>query len=71
MRQFALAMELPFIVVAAVAVGGLIGHTLDERLRTAPFLMIFFGALGLYAGIREVLRRLTKTGARGGGNAGR
>jgi hypothetical protein len=30
-RQFAMAMELPFVIVSAIAVGGLIGFFLDRR----------------------------------------
>jgi F0F1-type ATP synthase assembly protein I len=59
-RQFAMAMELPFIIVAAVIVGGLIGYFLDRRLHTAPVLMLVFGGLGFFAGLRDVLSRAKK-----------
>jgi F0F1-type ATP synthase assembly protein I len=57
-RQFAMAMELPFIIFAAAAVGGLLGYYLDGWLRTKPILMLILGFLGFFAGVRDVLRRL-------------
>lgn len=57
---FAMAMELPFIFVGAIVVGGLFGWWLDTKLGTAPWLMIVLGALGFYAGLREILRRLDR-----------
>lgn len=59
-RQFALAMELPFIIVSAVAVGGVIGFFLDRWLHTKPYLMLILGFLGFFAGLRDVLRRVAK-----------
>ena len=57
-NQAAIAMELPFVLVSAVVVGGLLGYFLDHWIHTKPWLMLVFGAIGFYAGIREVLRRL-------------
>jgi ATP synthase protein I len=57
-QQFASAMELPFVMVGAIIVGGLIGFFLDRWLHTKPFLMLIFGALGFFGGVRDVLRRL-------------
>jgi len=59
-RQFAMAMELPFILVASVGVGGLVGFFLDRWLHTQPFLMLIFGTLGFFGGLRDMLRRLNK-----------
>ncbi len=56
--QPALALELPFTFVGAILVGGAIGFFLDHWLHTKPWLMLVFGGLGFYAGMREVLRRL-------------
>jgi ATP synthase protein I len=56
--QPALALELPFTFVGAIIVGGAIGFFLDRWLHTRPWLMLLFGGLGFYAGIREILRRL-------------
>ena len=58
--QFAMAMELPFIIVSAIAVGGLAGFFLDRWLHTTPYLMLLLGFLGFFGGLRDVLRRLAK-----------
>ena len=57
-RQFAMAMELPFVLVGAIVVGGLIGYFLDRWLHTWPVFMIVLGGVGFFAGVRDVLRRL-------------
>ena len=54
----ALALELPFTLVGAIAVGVAMGYFLDRWLHTKPWLTLVFGALGFFAGVREVLRRL-------------
>ena len=59
-RQFAIAMELPFILVSAIVVGGLVGFFLDRWLHTAPYLMLVLGFLGFFGGLRDVLRRTAK-----------
>lgn len=59
-QQFALATELPFILVGTIIVGGGIGYFADNWLHTKPWLMIVLGGLGFFAGVREVLRRLPK-----------
>jgi F0F1-type ATP synthase assembly protein I len=65
-QQLAVATELPFVLVASVVVGGLIGAGVDRLLHTGPFGLLVFGALGLFAGVREILRRVSKgSGARG------
>lgn len=59
-RQLAAVMELPFVLLGSVVVGGLMGYGLDHWLHTQPFGMLIGGALGFAAGIRELLRRLSK-----------
>jgi ATP synthase protein I len=59
-QQLAMAMELPFILVGTILVGGGIGYFLDAWLHTKPAMMIVFGTLGFVAGLRDVLRRLPK-----------
>jgi len=49
------------VLVAAVAVGGLIGYFLDRWLHTKPVLMLVLGFLGFFGGLRDVLRRLPQT----------
>jgi ATP synthase protein I len=61
-RQFGLALELPFVLVSAIVVGGAFGYFLDRWLGTKPLFLIILGALGFYAGVRDVLRRLGKDG---------
>ena len=59
-RQFATAVELPFVLVGTILVGGAIGFFLDRWLHTKPVMMMIFGAIGFAAGIRDVLKRLPK-----------
>ena len=54
----ALALELPFTLVGAIAVGVAMGYFLDRWLHTKPWFTLVLGALGFFAGVREVLRRL-------------
>jgi F0F1-type ATP synthase assembly protein I len=71
-RQFALATELPFLLVAGVAVGGVLGYFLDRWWHTKPAMMLVLGAVGFFAGVRELLRRLAKsdTDPSSGGGSG-
>ena len=59
-RQVAMAVELPFVFVATVMSGGLIGFGVDHWLHTRPFGMLIGGGIGFAAGIRELLRRISK-----------
>ena len=43
---------------AGTVAGYLLGALLDRWLHTKPWLMLILGALGFFAGVREVLRRL-------------
>ena len=62
-RQFALAVELPFVLVAAVGLGGAMGYWLDARMHTSPLFLLVLGGLGFAAGILELVRRLTHSGS--------
>jgi ATP synthase protein I len=55
-KEIALALELPFMVVAPVILGGVIGFFLDRWLHTKPLLMIVLGILGVVVGIRDALK---------------
>ncbi len=55
--QFAMAMELPFVIVGAVLLGGVLGFFLDRWFHTKPYLMLVFGALGFFGGVRDIIRR--------------
>jgi F0F1-type ATP synthase assembly protein I len=70
-RQFALAMELPFLLVGGALVGGLFGFLLDRWLHTKPFLMLILGVLGFIGAVRDMLRRLQKDDPGDSGNAGK
>lgn len=61
-NQLALAMELPFTMVGAMAVGVAIGYFLDRWLHSKPIFTLILGTLGFFAGVREVLRRLPASG---------
>ena len=56
--QASLALELPFTIVGAVVVGGLLGYYLDRWLHTKLVFTLLLGGAGFYAGLREILRRL-------------
>ncbi|MGB8472883.1 MAG: AtpZ/AtpI family protein [Candidatus Acidiferrum sp.] len=60
--QFGLAMELPFMLFGAIAIGGLLGYLLDHWLHTKVLFTLILGGLGFYAGLRDVLRRLPADG---------
>lgn len=55
-KQIALALELPFLLVAPVVAGGAAGFFLDRWLHTKPILMIVLGILGVVLGIRDVVK---------------
>jgi ATP synthase protein I len=57
MRQSALAMELPFTIVAAIVVPGFLGHLADRWLHSSPWLMIIGGALGFVSSLLDIARR--------------
>jgi len=57
MRQSALAMELPFTIVAAIVFPGFLGYLGDKWLHTSPWLMIVAGALGFLGSLIDIARR--------------
>ena len=59
--QTALAMELPFTLVGAVLLGGVLGYFLDRWLHTKLIFTLILGGLGFAGGLKEVLRRLSQT----------
>ena len=58
--QFVTALELPIVMVSAIVVGGAFGYLLDRWLHTKPVLMLILGGVGFYAGVRDVLRRVSR-----------
>jgi F0F1-type ATP synthase assembly protein I len=59
-RTVASVIELPVILVAAVLVGGGLGHFVDRWLHKDSLFTLLLGGLGFVAGISEVLRRLSR-----------
>ena len=59
--QTALALELPFTIVGAVLVGGVLGYFADQWLHTHFIFTLILGGLGFAGGLREVLRRLAQS----------
>ena len=57
-----MALELPFVLVSAIVVGGVFGYFVDRWLGTKPAFLLILGGLGFYAGVRDVLRRVGKSG---------
>jgi F0F1-type ATP synthase assembly protein I len=57
MRQSALAMEVPFTMVAAIVFPGFLGYLADKWLHTSPWLMIAAGALGFISSLIDIARR--------------
>jgi ATP synthase protein I len=61
-NQAAIALELPFVLVSAMVVGGLLGYFLDRWLHTKPVFLLVMGGIGFFAGVRDVLRRVGGSG---------
>jgi F0F1-type ATP synthase assembly protein I len=57
-RAVGLVLNMGLMFAAAVAVGTLGGHWLDSKLGTKVLFTLLGSALGLYAGVRELLREL-------------
>jgi ATP synthase protein I len=65
LRQFAMAMNLPFVLVGGVVIGGGFGWLLDRWLHSAPWMMLVFGLLGFAGGVRDILRRINRAEKQG------
>jgi len=55
-KQIAVALELPFMVVGPVILAGGIGFFLDRWLHTQPLFLILLGVIGVGIGIYDALR---------------
>jgi F0F1-type ATP synthase assembly protein I len=60
LRQLSMAMELPFVMVGGILVGGGLGYLMDRWLHTAPAFVLLGGAMGFGIAIRDILRRLSR-----------
>ncbi|MBZ5641985.1 MAG: AtpZ/AtpI family protein [Acidobacteriia bacterium] len=59
-RQISDVMDLPFTLVACIAIGGGLGYYLDARFHTSPIFTLILGLLGFAAGMIQLVRRLSK-----------
>lgn len=66
-NEIVVAMELPFILVGSVVITGALGYWIDKRLHTSPLFLMLLGLLGFIAGVREILRRVSKGEKNNGG----
>jgi ATP synthase protein I len=57
-QQLSMALELPFVLIIGVLVGGGGGFLLDRWLHSSPVLMLVGGVLGFGGGMVDILRRL-------------
>mgnify|MGYP002069294837 CR=1 FL=1 len=48
------------MLLACIAVGGGLGYFLDSWIHTSPLVALILGAVGFAAGMRQLLRRLSK-----------
>jgi len=61
LNQVALALELPFIVIASIVIAGGAGYLIDRWLHTSPAFTLILGFLGFGAGIWDIIRRLSRS----------
>jgi ATP synthase protein I len=59
-REIGQAMRLGTELLAGVGVGGVIGYFLDKVAGTSPILFILFFFLGFAAGLRNIMRSVSK-----------
>lgn len=60
MRQLADILELPFLLVACIAIGGGAGFLLDRYFHTSPVFTLILGLVGFAAGMIQLVRQLSK-----------
>jgi F0F1-type ATP synthase assembly protein I len=65
-RQLGNVMDLPFVLIGSIVIGGGIGYLLDSHFHTFPILSLVLGLLGFAGGMYELIRRLSSR--RPGGN---
>lgn len=68
-----MAMELPFVMVGGILIGGGAGYLLDRWLHISPALTLLGGASGFGIALRDIIRRLSreeKRSKQGSGDGG-
>jgi F0F1-type ATP synthase assembly protein I len=60
-NQVAMALELPFIMIACIVIAGGAGYLIDRWLHTSPAFTLILGFLGFGAGIWDLIRRLSRS----------
>ena len=58
-RQLGNVMDLPFVLIGSIVIGGGIGYLLDKKFGTSPVLSLLLGLLGFAGGMYELIRRLS------------
>jgi ATP synthase protein I len=53
-------MELPFVIIGGVVIGGGIGYLIDRWAHTSPVFTLIVGLLGFGGGVWDILRRLSR-----------
>jgi F0F1-type ATP synthase assembly protein I len=61
MNQLAMALELPFIMIACIVIAGGAGYLIDRWLHTSPAFTLILGFLGFGGGIWDIIRRLSRS----------
>jgi len=69
--QLAMVIELPFALIISTLLGGGIGYLLDRWWHTGPAFMLVGGLLGAAAGMRDVIRRLSRADKKTRGGDGK
>jgi len=64
-------MELPFIMIGGVLIGGGLGYLADRALHTSPTFTLIGGLLGFAGGIFDIIKRLLKQEKQDNGHGGR
>jgi F0F1-type ATP synthase assembly protein I len=65
-RQWAPYLNLGAVLAACVGIGVWIGHTLDERWGTEPWLLLVGSLFGVASGLYHFLKEVLKLGKRNG-----
>jgi len=61
LNQVAFAMELPFVLIGGVIIGGGLGWLLDRRFGSSPLWTLVLGLLGFAGGMWDILKRLARS----------